>query len=547
MRQGAEACTDTPSVQQLAAASVFLDLFQHGGRPLEYIHEGGFLQKLGPGDVHRMFTLGTAHRPGFLLNSEELSGFVHLPHVPEDDFRLCALMDVLDGLQPPVTRFEEGMLIGYRRQGGQRIPIHLPESALQRHGHLLGASGMGKSYLMETMCLQDIQKGCGVAVIDPHGDLVQRILGLLPEDALDRTVYFNPGDPDYVPMWNILSAPGLDPSRLADEFTGAFRAISEGWGDRLAHILRNVLSGLITLDGATLLDVPVLLGRNNPKRANLMKRAAAVQRNLSARRFWEHDLKDYTKNDFQPVLHKVSKLLSHDGLARTLAQPENRFDFRQMLANRSIFLADLSAFGPETRNILGSFLLSLIYLAALERVNVPASEYYPHRVYADEAHRFIVGPMSEIIAETRKRKVSLVLAHQYLTQFRPESIDALGSTAFTIIFHVLKKDAERLLHTIGGRLASDVLAELSPREAVARIGAEWMRLDTPECSAEVDATLRDRAIALSRERYYVPKDAAAPPILRPAVNTSPPPAVAPAPAAPKPKEEFVYERFTSTP
>jgi len=237
------------------------------------------------------------------------------------------------------------------------------------------------------------------------------------------------------------------------------------------------------------------------ERRHLVERIVAATDNPTTKRFWEADLKGYKPADIQPVLHKVDKLMAPRGVAKMCSQPVNKIDFRRIMDEGLIFMADLSRIGSDARDILGTFIMSSIYLAALSRSDMPEDRRKQFHVYADEAHRFIAGAITDLIAQTRKHRVSITLAHQYLSQFKPEDIDALGTTGFTVVFGVLHKDAERLLRMLGTEVPPDSLLAFEPGDALVRIGAEWIKVKTPERPAAPNEAIRAKAIALSREKY----------------------------------------------
>lgn len=488
------------SEEHLRTLSVPMNLFQHGGRPFQCVTQEAFRMVLDVDAVRDMFLYGLSYRSGFILNSEELSGFVHPPPVPVSRQRVVPL-GILDGLAPTSEGLATGTFIGYREQAGVTTPIHIPPRYRGYSGQITGKSGMGKSWLIETMFLQDIQQG-GAALIDPHGDLASRLLGLLPEDCLDRVVFFDPGDNEWVFLWNVLALrSGQDPSRLADEIAAAFHKISDGWGDRLGQILRQTLTGVLYLEGGTLADLVTLLWSTPDERRHLVERIIAATDNPTTKQFWEADLKGYKAADIQPALNKLGKLMAPRGVANMCSQPVNKINFRHIMDEGLIFVADLSNIGPDARDILGTFIMSSIYLAALSRSDIPEDRRKQFNVYADEAHRFIAGAMTDLIAQTRKHRVSLTLAHQYLSQFKPEDLDALGTTGFTVMFNVLHKDAERLLRMLGAEVPPRDLLAFEPGDALVRIGAEWIKIKTPERSAAPNEVTRAKAIALSREKY----------------------------------------------
>jgi hypothetical protein len=153
-----------------------------------------------------------------------------------------------------------GTPIGIRSGVDSPEPICIPPEMRSRHVHIIGAPGTGKTTLMTAMILDDIRQGAGVAVIDPHGEIVERVLHLLPERDIERTVHLRPGEPDWVPIWNPLNC-GLHASaaRIIDTLAGAFKAARLSMGDRPEHLLRHALLAILQLPGGHLQDVANLL------------------------------------------------------------------------------------------------------------------------------------------------------------------------------------------------------------------------------------------------------------------------------------------------
>lgn len=401
----------------LHALSTFLRFFQHGGRPLQYITQDDYQSVLSPPQILEMFQSGLTYRPGFIANSLELTGLVHL-HSPESWQHRNIPVSFLDSLCPNFDVFAKGTKIGICRYAGQSIPIHLPLTNRLRHTQLIGRFGMGKSSTLEHMILDDINQGYGVAVLDPHGEFIDRILHLIPTEAIERTIYVDPGDPHWVHLWNPLTPiPGQDVGRMADDLVNAFKAVVTGWGDRLEHLLRHALYALIQLPNTTLLDVSRLMSFRSPESKAIRKRIQDVMQNESARQFWTSDFEKYGKEDFGPPKHKLSKLLLSDTLSLMLSQPENRLDFRRCMDEGKVVLINLSTIGSEVRDILGCFLLPIFRLTALSRADTPSNQRKPFHIYCDEAHRFVSGTIEDLVAETRKFGVSLTLAHQFMGQF----------------------------------------------------------------------------------------------------------------------------------
>lgn len=488
--------------QALSSFSGFMGLILHGGMPLSFVDQAGFRKSHGTDAFRNMLGLNATYRPGFLANSRELCSFINLPPLPPGG-RNRLPIELLDGFQPPVQDLSLGVLVGHRLDAGTLVPMHIPWDVC--HGHILGVSDQGKSRLILNQCLQIITAGYGVAIIDPHGDLAQRLLGLIPESEIDRVVYFALDDPEWIPRWNLLRLhPGQNPSRVGDELVSAMARISEGWGDRVAYLLAQTFGGLLRLGDATFFDAMVLLSKDCPEKDRLRERILMATDNALQTKFFSTEYKGYGALERQSSHHKLAKLLGNDQIARMLAQNDNSFDFRHHIMDEGrIFIADLSTAGPEACDVLGTFFMSLIFLAALSRSDIPdESERKSFFVHVDEAQRFVSGAMTDVITQCRKFKTFACLAHQVLSQFKDADIDSLCSTGFTSVFKVLHKDATRLVGTIGGDIDPKVMSSLNRMEFLLRVGNDWVRIKSVLDERKPNRELARRIIDQCHEKYY---------------------------------------------
>jgi len=490
--------------ESMRAIAMMGGLFQHGRRPLCVLTEADYRKVQSPALVRRMFADGATFHPGFLLNSWELTSMVHIP--PPKTGRRAHLIpwDQLETL-PPDPLLRQGTPLGSCDHAGRWLPVCVPFKTRVKHAHFIGRSGSGKTSVMERMILDDVACGEGVAVIDPHGDLMQRLLALLPLSELERIVYIDPGDPEWTPLWNPLnSARNYDPGGAADDLVCVFKTFVEGWGDRLEHILRNTLYGVLTLPGTTLLDVATLLRTNSEEGDAFRKAVLDVVDNKSSRDFWEHDFKKYSKDDFGPQRNKLSKLLLTGGVSQMLSQPASAFDLRQIMDEGKILLFNLSLVGTQVRDIIGCLLLALLSLETNRRSHVPPAERREYHIYCDEAHRFMAEAMEDVITQARKYNVSLTLAHQYLSQFSHAKTDALCNVGATIMFSVGRQDALQLSRDLRGLVDADDLINLDEWQAVARIGNQIVRFKTdklPDDPRPQDSS-HDAILQYCRQRYY---------------------------------------------
>jgi len=394
--------------------------------------------------------------------------------------------------------------------------------------------------MYEHMILGDIDNGDGVAALDPHGDLIERLLCLIPEEHLDRTVYFNPGDPNWVPLWNPLGrTPGQDDGRIADDLVGSIKNVVTGWGDRLESLLRFSILAMLSIPDATLRDVADLLRRNSEESNALRRRLYQVVENETVLKFWHHDFDGYRKDELTPPQHKLNKLLASGTVALMLSQSSSRINLRRIMDEGMILLVDLSNLGTEVREILGCFLLTLMHQTALSRSSTPPEKRRPFHIHCDEAHRFVTDALEDIIAETRKFNVSLTLAHQYLSQLGPRKADALANVGTTIAFNIDAKDARHLKKDLRDMVEVEDLIKLKRGQAIARIGTEIVRFETLPPKEIPKNHFRERIIAESRRRYYRPVAQVMDEIRGRGKRWCPPLRS----ASETPDEEFVYDHY----
>jgi hypothetical protein len=398
-----------------------------------------------------------------------------------------------------------GTPIGWCACAGVQRPICIPPDVRGEHVHLIGRPATGKSTVMESMILHDVGQGHGVAVLDPHGGLVQRIAGLLSGERAKRVIYIDPGDPDWVPWWNPIDCrSGLEIGRVTDGLVRAFWSFSTGWSDRTEHLLRHAIFAALRLPRGSLLDVWDILHPRSNKGRRLRAQAIKVADNRAAKLFWRHDFDRYTSADLAPAQHKLSKLLTSGTVSLMLSQDDSAFDLRSIMDSGGVLLMDLSTLGPEAREMLGCFTLSLLHLAALGRGSASTGAHRPFHIYCDDAHRFTTDAIEDLIAETRRFSVSLTLAHQYLSQFTTRHTDVLSSVGSTIIFNVDAKDAQQLTASLRGMVDLDDLISLETGCAIARIGTQVVRLETRTPLNVPRGNCRDLIMARSRAKYCRP-------------------------------------------
>lgn len=213
----------------------------------------------------------------------------------------------------------------------------------RRHMYIIGKTGMGKSVLLENMIMDDIIKGRGVAVIDPHGDLVEGIIGLIPKNRTNQTIIFDPSDTEWPIAFNMLeNISDAQRSFIASGLVGIFKRIfGESWGPRLEHTLRNTILALMEYPGTTLISIPLML-TSDVYRAKVVRKIT----DPVVKKFWTHEYGKLTpqqRNETAgPILNKVGQFLSSTILRNVLGQPKNSFSLRWAMDHKKIIIVNLS-------------------------------------------------------------------------------------------------------------------------------------------------------------------------------------------------------------
>jgi type IV secretion system coupling TraD/TrwB family protein len=331
---------------------------------------------------------------------------------------------------------------------GSRRFIGISQADRRHHMLVLGKSGTGKSTLLETLITQDIEAGRGVALIDPHGDLAERIVARVPSRRHDDLIYFNVPDTSRPLGFNPLEPvpPARRPLAAAGMLEVCKKLWPDSWGPRLEHILRNALLALLDQPQATLADVLRLLDEDR-----FRKNAAGRVRSAQVRSFWLREYEAYPVRHraeaIAPVQNKVGAFLSDPVLYGILTQPRSSFDLRRVMDEGSILLVNLAKgrLGEDSAALLGALLVSRIGFAALSRADVPEQNRRDFFVYLDEFPTFTTLSLASMLSELRKYRANLAVAAQYLAQADEQVQSAiLGNVGTIIAFRVGLEDAEVL-------------------------------------------------------------------------------------------------------
>jgi hypothetical protein len=362
-----------------------------------------------------------------------------------------------DVLEPKV-RYEEipGTLdLGwyYSENKDEYQMAKVAEKDRATHLYVIGATGTGKTKFLEFLIQQDVEKGNGFGVIDPHGDLIEDVKGFLAcyydqhrdEETLDRVVLLDPTDPHFTVTFNPLEKlPNVSVAEQAGELVSAFRKIwSDSWGVRMEDLMRNSLIALGEA-GLTLAELPHFLTEREFREGVLQR----VEHPIARQYFQRFDaLTDRGQLPvIEPVMNKTNAFLSDQRIRQMFSSPKSSFNPREVIHHKKILLIKLDKGKlKDSADLLGSLLLAKLQLAAFSRSDLPQNKRTPFYLYIDEFQNFASESFMVVLSEARKYGLSLIMAHQTLAQI-PEELRSLilGNTGIQVYFRVNRRDAQLL-------------------------------------------------------------------------------------------------------
>lgn len=346
---------------------------------------------------------------------------------------------------------------------GSKKRIGISQADRLSHMHIIGKTGVGKSTLMEILLRQDIVAGRGFALIDPHGDLADRVWAWTPDALKDRITYLNAPDPTQPFGYNPLRR--LRPERIPLAAAGLLETFRKqwpnAWGVRMEHVLRNALYALLERDDATLPDILRLFSDKKFRKA-----VARKIENPVVKEFWTTEFENYPARlraeAVAPIQNKLGALLVDPTLFRILVAPVAEIRLRALMDEGRGLIVNLSKgeLGEDACIILGGLMITALGLAAFSRANITPDLRRPFFIYADEFQSFTTLSLVNMMSELRKYGTGLILAHQHLNQLGPDLRTAVfGNTGSMAVFRVGAEDAPYLVGEL--RPKFDVLDLLS--------------------------------------------------------------------------------------
>ncbi len=390
-----------------------------------------------------------------ILNSEEIASFFHLPISSTETPRVKWLKT--KEASPPTNVPIEGVLIGQSSFRGISKDIHITDDDRRRHIYMIGQTGTGKSTLMSNMVIDDINRGKGVALIDPHGDLVETTLGHIPKNRLDDVIYFDPSDlfqPLGLNMLDFNASRPEEKTFIVNEMQGIFNKLfpPETMGPMFEQYMRNALLLMMedmVNEPATLVEVPRIFTDKDYRARKLVRIHNPVVID-----FWEKEAVkaggDASLANMTPyITSKFNNFISNDYMRPIIGQAKSAFNFREVMDQGKILLINLSKgkIGDINAGLLGMVFTGKLLMAALSRVDIQdPNGRRDFNLYIDEFQNFTTDSIATILSEARKYRLNLTMAHQFIAQLTEKIRDAVfGNVGSQVTFRVGVQDAEFLI------------------------------------------------------------------------------------------------------
>ncbi len=411
-----------------------------------------------------------------ILNSVELAGIFHFPDqrsIPTSQLERQASKQV----DAPRNIPNDGMLLGYNVFRGAKKPIRLSLSDRQRHMYVVGQTGTGKSTFMENLALQDMLNGEGFAFIDPHGDVAERLLAMVPKERTEDVIYFCPSEMQYPMGLNMFEF--TEPEQkdfLIQEAVNMLYKLYDPQrqgiiGPRYEHWFRNAaLTIMSNPKGGTFIDVPKVFTDKAYEKE--LKQYVTDQTVLD---FWDKEMaqtSDYHKSEVLGwFVSKFGAFLSNEMMRNIIGQTKSSFDLRDIMDNKKILIVNLSKgrTGELNSKLLGMIFVMKFQAAAMSRASIPEEERKDFCLYVDEFQNFSTDSFATIMSEARKYHLNLIVANQFTTQLTEEIRDAVFGNMGTIVsFRVGQNDVESLTRYFQPLFDGDDLVRVPNFNAIVR-------------------------------------------------------------------------------
>ncbi len=450
----------------------------------QFIHKDHYIGNL----VHH-FLMRDMRRPlrfhKMILCAEELASLFHLPNIrynraPTINWQNYKISP------PPANIPQEGILLGHNIYRGVKTEIHMKNDDRFRHFYVIGQTGTGKSSILQVMIRQDLKNGKGIAVVDPHGQLIDDIMPFIPRERADDVIYFNPADLDRPIGLNLLEAESPEERDMValDAMNIMIKLFDEEvFGPRIQDYFRN---GCLTLmeykDGGCLTDMVRLFTDDD-----FQYERTKDLKNPIVKSFWDQQMAKTGAREKQEMIPyfaaKFGQFVTNGMMRNIIGQTRSGFDFGDVMNNGKILLMNLSKgeTGDLNSKLLGLMIVSKIQVAALRRQRLPKEQRKDFFLYIDEFQNYVTDSIEVILSEARKYRLGLAMAHQYLAQLEQDKgkkgsvnlKDAIfGNVGTMMAYKIGAQDSEYMAKEMAPVFSDQDLVNIDKFKAVIKLSID---------------------------------------------------------------------------
>jgi hypothetical protein len=413
-----------------------------------------------------------------ILNTEELTSLFHLPVVALGAPHLKSIK--AKQAAAPMNIPKDGLILGKNIFRGEEKEARLMDDDRRRHLYVIGQTGTGKTTLLFNLLVQDILAGKGVGVIDPHGDLIEKALSIVPPGRTEDVVLLDPADLECPLGLNMLEYDPAYPEQktfIVNELINIFDKLYDlktTGGPIFEQYTRNAL--LLLMDDsqthATLMEVPKVLSDKNFRTSLLVK-----CKNPVVKDFWEKEAEKAggeaaLQNIVPYITSKFNVFIANDYMRPIIGQSRSTINFRQIMDSKKILLVNLSKgrLGDINSSLLGLINVGKLLMAAFSRIDMPEDQRQDFYLYIDEFQNFATESIATILSEARKYRLSLTIAHQFIGQLTDKIKNAVfGNVGSMMAFRVGAEDAESLVKQFAPVFDTNDLINIDNRNAYVKL------------------------------------------------------------------------------
>ena len=458
---------------------------------------------------------------GYVLNTEEIASLFHfpLPNCPTPNIHWLGARKA----PAPVNMPQQGLILGENIYRNKETIVRIKSEDRRRHVYIIGMTGTGKSKLMVNMALQDIQNNEGVCYVDPHGEEVELIASAIPKHRMKDVIYFDPSDTEMPIGLNMLEAETIEQKDFATQemIQIFYKLVTDPamLGPMFEHYMRNAMLLLMAdkENPSTIVEIPRVFVDEEFRQAKLKKCD-----DILVKAFWEKEYAASQKGStgadmLSYVISKVGRFIENEMMRNIIGQPNSGFDIRDIMDEKKILLVNLSKgkVGEVNSDLLGLILVSKLQIAAMGRADIPQEQRHDFYLYIDEFQNYVTDSIATILAEARKYRLNLNMAHQYISQLVKNNDASVreavfGNAGTMISFRVGVEDTETLTKQYAPVFNEFDLMNIEKYNAYVRLLVDNeaarpfnMHAFPPvEGNSEIAKVVRD----YSREQYGKPKD-----------------------------------------